>query len=100
MTAPTITELAPNLDASTVGQISYRLEIKGQPVPDVKVVRLQDLKTGKQSVEIRTPLVDGKPVIVVGVLDAIARKILPAARVAKSHDWKDAVKRRVYEVPA
>jgi hypothetical protein len=96
MTAPTITRLTENLDASTVGQIAYHLEIKGQPMPAVRVLRLQDLKTGQQRVEIRTPLVDGQPVLKVGVLDAIARKILPAARVAASHDWKDAMKRRVY----
>jgi hypothetical protein len=100
MTAPTITQLAPDLDASTVGKIAYRLGIKGQTENRVKVAKIQDLSTGALSVEIRADLVDGKPVVPVGVLDAIARKILPAGRVQQSTDWKDALKRRVYAEPA
>lgn len=82
MTASVITNLVPNTEALLMGVTPYRLELKGQPEPRVKIERLQDLNTGKFSVRITAPVEDGKPVVAFPTLDQIARRVLEGAKVA------------------
>ena len=76
-----ITALEPNREEMVLGFTPYRLEIKGSPEPRVKVTEIRDIATGKATVKIIAMASAGTPVQAVSTLDAIARKILPGARV-------------------
>ena len=82
MTASVITNLTEDFDSMLMGVTPFKLELKGLPEPRVKVERRQDLNTGKFSVRITSPVVDGKPVVAFPTLDQVARRILDGARVA------------------
>lgn len=76
-----ITSLEPNREEMLLGFTPYRLEIKGEPEPRVKVTEIRDIETGKATVRIVAMAAAGTPVQALSTLDAIARKILPGARV-------------------
>jgi hypothetical protein len=76
-----ITALEPNRDEMLLGFTPYRLEIKGEPETRVKVTEIRDITTGKATVRIVAMAAAGTPVQAVSTLDAIARRILPNARV-------------------
>lgn len=76
-----ITSLEPNREDATLGFTPYRLEIKGEPETRVRVTEIRDIVTGKATVKIVAMAAAGSPVQALSTLDAIARKILPGARV-------------------
>lgn len=84
MTASVITLLEPNTDEMLLGQTPYKLEIKGAPEPRVKVTELMDLNTGTKTVRIIARASQGVPALALSTMDAIARRILPNARVKAS----------------
>ena len=81
MTASVITNLVPDYDEMLLGATPYKLEIKGEPEPRVRVTELMDLETGTKTVRIIAKASEGVPALALSTLDAIARRILPNARV-------------------
>lgn len=63
-----------------IDTVKYDLEIHGAPVPNVIVEKRTDMENGFESVLIQVPIVDGKPVLAVSTMDAIARRVMPSAR--------------------
>lgn len=76
MTAPVVTALIEDRDNMTLGELPIKVELKGQPAPLVKVVKLQDLNKGGFTVKITAPLD-----VAVSTLDAIARRVIPNSKV-------------------
>jgi hypothetical protein len=76
MTAPVVTGIREDLDNMTLGVTPIKVELKGKPAPFVKVEKIQDLTRGGYSVKITAPLE-----VAVSTLDAIARNVLPGAKV-------------------
>lgn len=76
MTAPVVTALIPDTDNLLVGVTPFKVELKGQPAPYVKVEKVQDLNKGGFTVKITAPLK-----VAVSTLDAIARNVIPGAKV-------------------
>ena len=79
MTAPTITNLRPDFDHLLVGITPFKVELKGQPAPHIKVEKLQDQQTGAFSVKVTAPKDVPLP-----LLDQIGRKVLPGSKVSLS----------------
>jgi hypothetical protein len=79
MTAPVVTALTEDLDNLLMGVTPFKVELKGKPAPHVKVEKLQDLNRGGFSVKITAPLE-----VAVSTLDAIARRVIPEAKVTVS----------------
>jgi hypothetical protein len=71
-----ITALVPDNDNLLLGVTPFKLELKGQSEPRVKVQKIQDLEYGGFTVKIVAP-----SEMAVSTLDAIARRLLPNARV-------------------
>lgn len=88
MTASVITKLVPDFDEMLLGATPYILEIKGEPEPRVRVTELMDLDTGTKTVRIIAKAAEGVPALALSTLDAIARRILPTARVAVTSKGK------------
>lgn len=81
-TPSVITALIEDRDNMTLGITPFKLEIKGQAEPRVKATRFIDVNTGKVSkVRITALAADGVPAQPLSTLDAVARRILPNARV-------------------
>lgn len=76
-----ITRLEADRDNAGLGEMPYLVEVKGQQVNGMKVVRQQDRTNGKLEVHVRVPRVNGKAVVSVSTQDAIARRVLDGARV-------------------
>jgi hypothetical protein len=76
-----ITSLEPNREEMLLGFTPYKLEIKGEPEPRVKVVEIKDITTGAATIRIVAMAAAGMPVLALPTLDQIARRILPNARV-------------------
>jgi hypothetical protein len=84
-----ITALEPvasgiTFSASAV-ETPYTLEIKGQPEPMVKVTRLVNPENGSKMVRIVAMASAGQPILSLSTMDAIARRILPNARVTTAN---------------
>lgn len=91
MSAPVITKLAPVTDEMTWGELAktpYELEVKGQPERRVTITEMMDTSTGAKTVRIIALAAAGVPVQPVGMLDYIARTILPNAKI-QSYDKAD-----------
>jgi len=71
-----ITRLEADNENMTLGSTPYVLELKDKPEPRVKVRKVQDLNKGGFEVQIEAPAD-----IAVSTLDAIARRLIPQARV-------------------
>lgn len=95
MTAPVITELSRDLDSSAVGDLRYIVALKGQREPRLKVSRLQT-ESGAIVVIVEAPKVDGKPIVAVSTMDAIARRIDPSARAGAGLNGSTRVQRRYF----
>lgn len=76
-----ITKLEINDDASTHSVKMYDLDIKDKPRHGVTVKRIFDVWTGKTVVKISSIVKDGAPVLSLSTMDAVARRIIPNARV-------------------
>lgn len=76
MTAPVVTALIEDFDNQTLGNLPIKVELKGQPAPHVKVEKLQNLTQGGYTVRITAPVS-----VAVSTLDAIARRVIPEAKV-------------------
>lgn len=76
-----ITKMEKNEDASVWGVERFDVEIKDSKVPNVIVERRTDPNNGFVSVLVQVPVVARKPVLSLSTMDAIARRILPDARV-------------------
>lgn len=63
-----------------LGVTKYDLEIKDAVVPNVIVEKHTDVNTGFESVLVQSPIRDGKAVLSLSTMDAIARRIIPDAR--------------------
>jgi hypothetical protein len=83
MTASVITALAPIHEEKTWTETPFKLELKGKPEKRVTVKQILDTETGKRMVRIATLAPSGVPVQPLSTLDAIARRILPNARVQR-----------------
>lgn len=91
-----ITKLEARTEDQTYGRIPYDVEIKGEAPANVVVAKLPKLSAATQTlVEITTPLVGGSPLLALSTMDAIARRILPDAKVLTSYSGASA-RRRVY----
>ncbi len=76
-----ITKLAPVTEDMTWGITPYALEIKGEAERRVTVTELLDTENGGKRVRIVALANAGTPVQALPLLDQIARRILPNARV-------------------
>lgn len=82
-TPSVITALVEDTENMTLGVTPFKLEIKGQPEPRVKAVKFLDVTTGKVSrVRVTALAADKIPALPLSTLDAVARRILPNARVS------------------
>jgi hypothetical protein len=85
-TPSVITALIADTENMTLGVTPFNLEIKGSPEPRVKATTFLDINTGKVSkVRIVTLAADGVPAQPVSTQDAVARRLLPNARVTARH---------------
>jgi hypothetical protein len=71
-----ITALVPDLDNMLLGITPFKLELKGKPEPRVRVEKIQDMENGGFTVRIVAPAD-----VALSTLDAIARRVVPDARV-------------------
>jgi len=91
MTASVITALAPLTEDKTWTETPFKLELKGQREYRVTVKEILDTETGKRVVRIAALAPSGIPVQPLSTLDAIARRILPGARVQTVTKGRSAV---------
>lgn len=97
MTASVITGFAKNVEDATLGRTPYVVEIKGQNPGGVRVAELMDADTGTVSIEVIAPAPDGKPVLALSTMDALARRVRATAKVAFNGQGPTTL-RRVYAV--
>lgn len=88
MSAPVITNLAPITEDMTWGKTPYALEVKGEAERRVSITELMDTTTGAKTIRIVALATAGVPVQPVGMLDYIARTILPKAKI-QAYDKAD-----------
>jgi hypothetical protein len=84
MTASVITALAPITEDKTWTETPFKLELKGETERRVTVKEILDTETGKRVVRIAALAPSGIPVQSLSTLDAIARRIIPGARVTSN----------------
>jgi hypothetical protein len=85
-TPSVITALVADTENMTLGVTPFKLEIKGSPEPRVTATKFIDIDTGKVSkVRIVALAADGVPAQPLSTLDAVARRLLPNARVTAAH---------------
>lgn len=87
MTAKVVTAL-PDRQNAAVGYMPYVVSVKGKETNLIKAFRVQNQDTGEVTVRIDADHVDDKPTVAVSTLDALARTIVPSARIAKSVSGK------------
>jgi hypothetical protein len=75
-TPKVITALIEDRDNWKVGETPFKVELKGQAVPEIKAKRVQNLATGALSVQIIAPVT-----FALSTLDKIAQNILTGAKV-------------------
>ena len=91
-----ITKLEARTEDQTYGRIPYSVEIKGETPANVVVAMLPKVSDKTQTlVEITVPLVEGATALALSTMDAIARRILPDAKVLVTYNGS-AARRRVY----
>ena len=90
-----ITKFEVLADEVTLDRTPYAVEVKGQAMPSVKVVRVQNLTMGGYTIWVEVPKVDGRPILAVSTMDALARRVAPGAKVYGGNKG-GAVLRRVY----
>jgi hypothetical protein len=93
MSAPVITKLAPVTDDMTWTTTPYALEVKGEAERRVSITKTLNPDTGAKTVRIVALAAAGVPVQPVGMMDYIARTILPTARVKAYHKADNRVTR-------
>jgi hypothetical protein len=71
-----ITALVPDNNNLLVGVTPFKLELKGKPEPRVRIEKIQDMQDGSFTVRIVAP-----SDMSLSTLDAVARRLLPNARV-------------------
>lgn len=81
MTASVITKLAPSEEDSSYNFRAYELELKGKPAHGVAVRETFEMVGGKRGVRVSAMVGQKGPAAPLSTMDAIARKILPGARV-------------------
>jgi hypothetical protein len=81
MSAPVITALEPITEDATWTTTPYKLEVKGETERRVSITKTMDPETGAKTVRIVALAAAGVPVQPVGLLDYVARRILPNAKV-------------------
>lgn len=79
----------------TLERTPYAVEIRGEAMPAVKVTKVQNLTMGGYTIWVEVPKVDGRPILAVSTMDALARRVKPDAR-AYGGNKGGAVLRRVY----
>lgn len=85
-TPSVITALVPDTENMTMGVTPFKLEIKGSPEPRVKATKFIDTETGKVTkIRITALAADGVPAQPLSTLDAVARRLLPNARVTAAN---------------
>lgn len=90
-----ITKMEVIAEQATLAETPYAVEVRGVAMPAVKVVKVQDLVRGGYSVRVEVPKVDGRPILSVSTMDALARRVMPAAKVYAGNRG-GAVTRRLY----
>jgi hypothetical protein len=95
MTASVITDISRDLDASSVGDLRYIVSLKGKPEPRLKVSRFQH-EDGAIMVIVEAPKVNGKPIVAVSTMDAIARRVEATARAGAGINGSARVQRRYF----
>jgi hypothetical protein len=85
-TPSVITSLVADTENMTLGVTPFKLEIKGSPEPRVKATKIIDINTGKVAkIRIVAMASDGVPAQPLSTLDAVARRLLPNARVTAAN---------------
>ena len=90
-----ITKFEVLTDEVTLDRTPYAVEIRGQAMPSVKVVRVQNLTVGGYTIYVEVPKVNGRPILAVSTMDALARRVSPVATVYGGNKGGE-VLRRVY----
>lgn len=79
-----ITKLEANLServlSGNIMRTPYVLEVRGAAIPNALVHEMLDINTGSVTVLVQVPKSDGKPVLAVSTIDAIARRVKAGAR--------------------
>jgi hypothetical protein len=79
-----ITKLEANLTERVMERgfvrTPYTLEVRGAKVPNALVHEVLDMETGAIRITVQSPLVDGKPVLALSTMDAIARRVKPGVK--------------------
>lgn len=90
-----ITRFEENTSEQMLGKMPYIVEVRGQRVPNLRVEKLTDIESGAVTVLVEVPKSDGRAILAVSTMDALARRVKPDAR-AYAGNKHGAVARRMY----